>query len=76
MGILLAAGVRVAVSTFSTHNVRKLRQWAGNTVREGVAYMDALRTITTHPAQLLGLKQRGVLSAGSVANLVVWSGDP
>ena len=76
VGTLLAAGVRVAVSTFSTHNVRKLRQWAGNTVREGVAYMDALRTITTHPAQLLGLKQRGVLSAGSVANLVVWSGDP
>ncbi|MGC6417321.1 MAG: amidohydrolase family protein [Bradymonadia bacterium] len=74
--ILLAAGVRVAVSTFSTHNVRKLRQWAGNAVREGVDYMDALRTITAHPAQLLGLKRRGVLSPGRIANLVVWSDDP
>ena len=30
------AGVKYAFSTFSTHQVRKLRQWAGNAVREVV----------------------------------------
>lgn len=73
---LHAAGVPIALSTFSAHNVRKLRQWAGNAVREGLPPEAALSAITASPADLLGLKAHGRLTEGAVANVVVWSGDP
>jgi len=74
--ILHRAGVRVVISTFSTHNVRKLRQWAGNAVRAGLPYDVALKAVTSAPAELLNLADRGRIAAGQVANIVVWSGDP
>ncbi len=73
---LHAAGIPVAISTFSAHNVRKLRQWAGNAVREGLSANAALAAITSVPANLYGLKDHGRLAAGAIANVVVWSGDP
>ncbi|MFN3202000.1 MAG: amidohydrolase family protein [Bradymonadia bacterium] len=74
--ILHRAGVPVMLSTFSTHNVRKLRQWAGNAVRAGLPHEAALQAITTTPAQIFGLKDRGVIARGAIADVVVWSGDP
>jgi imidazolonepropionase-like amidohydrolase len=74
--ILHRAGVEIALSTFSTHNVRKLRQWAGNAVRAGLPHHAALRAVTKGPARLLGLSSRGSITAGMVANVVIWSGDP
>jgi imidazolonepropionase-like amidohydrolase len=73
---LHAAGVPVAISTFSAHNVRKLRQWAGNAVREGLPHEAALAAVTSVPAALYGLKDRGALRPGLAADVVVWSGDP
>ena len=69
------AGVPVLLSTFSTHNARKLRQWAGNAVREGMSHAGALRAITATPAQVFGLA-RLARYPGKRADLVVWSGDP
>lgn len=74
--LLAQAGVPVMLSTFSAHNVRKLRQWAGNAVREGLPHDEALRAITARPAEVFGLADHGRLAAGQVANVVVWSGDP
>ncbi|MCA9537657.1 MAG: amidohydrolase family protein [Myxococcales bacterium] len=74
--LLAKAGVPIALSTFATHQVRKLRQWAGNAVRAGLSHDDALRAVTATPAALYGLGDRGVIRAGAVADLVVWSGDP
>ncbi len=74
--LLEKAGVRVAISTFSSHNARKLRQWAGNAVRAGMSHEAALRAVTRSPAELLGVSDRGVIQPGKVANLVIWSGDP
>jgi imidazolonepropionase-like amidohydrolase len=74
--ILEKAGVSVILSTFSTHNARKLRQWAGNAVREGMTHDGALAAITSVPARVFGLKDRGTLAAGQRAHVVVWSGDP
>ena len=73
---LHAAGVPVAISTFSAHQVRKLRQWAGNAVRDGLSREAALDAVTQAPARILGLDDRGVLAVGKVADIVVWSGDP
>ena len=73
---LQAAGVTVAISTFSGHNLRKLRQLAGNAVREGLAWTAAFDAITVVPAKLFGLEHYGALAPGAVGNVVVWSGDP
>jgi imidazolonepropionase-like amidohydrolase len=56
---------------------RDLRQAAGNAVRNGLSWDDALRSVTLTPAEVFGVQDRyGSLEAGKVANLVVWSGDP
>ncbi len=74
--LLHRAGVKVVLSTFDAHNVRKLRQWAGNAVRDGLPHAEALKAVTSAPAEVLGIPDRGVLAKGKIANLVVWSGDP
>lgn len=75
--ILGKAGVPVILSTFDTHNVRNLRQYAGNAVRAGMSHEAALRAVTLTPAQAFGVsKDYGSLQVGKVANIAVWSGDP
>lgn len=74
--LLHAAGVTIALSTFDAHNVRKLRQWAGNAVREGLPFDVALAAVTSVPADIFGLAGHGRIAKGAVANVVVWSGDP
>lgn len=75
--LLAEAGVPVIISTFGTHNVRKLRQLAGNAVRAGLSHDEALRAVTRTPAAAFGQGERyGTLEAGQTANVVVWSGDP
>jgi imidazolonepropionase-like amidohydrolase len=74
--LLRQAGVRVLLTSGDTHNARNLRQEAGNAVAYGLSYAEALRAITLYPAQTWGLDGYGSLEAGSVANVVVWGGDP
>jgi imidazolonepropionase-like amidohydrolase len=74
--ILAEAGVPVVLSTFSTHNVRNLRQIAGNAVRAGMSHSQALEAVTAAPARALGQSGIGTILAGAPADLVVWSGDP
>ena len=57
-------------------NVRALRQLAGVAVAYGLTRGQALAAITTNPARAFGLTGRGTLARGSVADVVVWSGDP
>jgi imidazolonepropionase-like amidohydrolase len=74
--LLRAAGVRVALVGPESHNTRALRFYAGNAVREGMTHRDALAAITSEPARILGLYDRGRIAPGAVADLAVWSGDP
>ncbi len=74
--LLRQAGVQVILTSGDTHNARNIRQEAGNAVAYGLPHDEALRAITSYPAQLWGLQDRGTLVAGSVANVVVWGGDP
>ncbi|MFB6263275.1 MAG: amidohydrolase family protein [Bradymonadaceae bacterium] len=75
--LLADAGVPVVISTFGTHNVRKLRQLAGNAVRAGMEHGEALAAVTANPARAFGLGGTyGTLRKGRRANFVVWSGDP
>lgn len=71
------AGVRLAFSTGSSHNVRKLRQAAGNAVRAGLPHEEGVSAIVDGPARAFGLgDDYGSPKRGRRANLVVWSGDP
>jgi imidazolonepropionase-like amidohydrolase len=74
--IMSAAGVRVVLTSGDTHNARNLRQEAGNAVAHGLPHEEALRAVTLYPARLWGLTGYGSLETGSVANVVVWGGDP
>lgn len=74
--MLHRAGVPVILASFSSHNARKLRQCAGNAVREGLPHDVALAAITAVPARAFGRDDRGVLAVGARADLAVWSGDP
>ncbi|MDT0441264.1 amidohydrolase [Streptomyces johnsoniae] len=77
-GILTRAGVKVAITTdhpvvpinFLVHQVTLC-------VKEGLDRGTALRTITTNPAEILGLDDRvGSLRPGLDGDVVIWSGDP
>ena len=74
--LLRAAGVKVLIAQGDPGGERSLRYAAGNAVRNGMSWDDALRSITLWPAEAFGLSQYGSLQTGNVANVVIWSGDP
>jgi len=75
--ILREAGVPVVLIEPDRANYRNLRFSAGNAVRNGMKWDDALRAITLEPAKAMGVDGRyGSLEVGKVADVVVWSGDP
>lgn len=74
--LLRAAGVKVVIAQGDAGGERSLRYAAGNAVRNGVSWDDALKMITTWPAEAFGLTQYGALAVGKVGNVVIWSGDP
>lgn len=75
--VLSDAGVDVAISTMGNASAaRTIRQLAGVAVSEGLSWADALASITTIPAAIYRVKDRGTVSKGAIADVVVWSGDP
>ncbi|MBW2255823.1 MAG: amidohydrolase family protein, partial [Deltaproteobacteria bacterium] len=70
--LLAAAGVTVLLTRGSSHNARLVPQLAGNAVRGGMAWEDALAAVTSAPAEVFGMPDHGVIRAGAWANLVVW----
>ncbi|MFO0745597.1 MAG: amidohydrolase family protein [Myxococcota bacterium] len=74
--LLRAAGVPVLMSTFNTHQTRKLRQVAGNAVRAGMPWEAALEAVTEAPAKAFGMTGYGRIEPGAMADVVLWSGDP
>ncbi|HJL01269.1 MAG TPA: amidohydrolase family protein [Polyangiaceae bacterium LLY-WYZ-15_(1-7)] len=74
--LLADAGVPLILATSGAHDLRNLRQEAGNAVRFGLDPAAALRAITVTPASVFGDGSRGVIAPGKIANLVLWSGDP
>jgi imidazolonepropionase-like amidohydrolase len=74
--LLRKAGVQVIIAQGDPGGERNLRYAAGNAVRNGMTWDDALKAVTQFPALAFGLNDYGTLEAGKVANLVIWSGDP
>jgi imidazolonepropionase-like amidohydrolase len=76
--ILAAAGVKVAITT--DHPVVPIHQLvtaAILAIKHGLSSDLALKAITLHAAEILGVAERiGSLEAGKDADLVIWSGHP
>ena len=76
--LLARAGVPVLISDgVGSWHARNLRFAAGEAVRNGMPWDQALAAVTLAPAQAFGLGSGyGTLQPGKAADLVVWSGDP
>jgi imidazolonepropionase-like amidohydrolase len=76
-GLMAQAGVKVAIQTDESSAVRYLTINAALAVREGMPEEEALKAITIHPAQVIGVEDRvGSLEAGKDADIVVFSDHP
>ena len=76
-GKMLEAGVKVAIRTRETENVRNLPFNAGFAAAYGMGTEAALRAVTLTPAEIFGVADMlGSLDEGKVANLFVSDGNP
>ena len=77
-GRLAAAGVRYCISTGDgPANVRNLPHHAGLAVAFGLDPLEAIKSVTLYPAQILGVgDQVGSLEVGKIADIQVTDGDP
>lgn len=80
--ILARAGVTIAFSVsgqgiYLSWNVGPaLREGAGIAVANGLPYSEALRAITSTPAQIWSAGETTDLAIGAPADLVIWDDDP
>ena len=75
---LAEAGVTVAIVNLDndSHLARLATQIAGNAVANGMDFDEAMRALTTAPAEIFGMTGLGVLAPGARADVVGWDGDP
>jgi len=75
-GVMSTAGVKVAIRTNNSENVRNLPYNAGFAATYGMGRDEALKSVTINPAEILGVgDQLGSISKGKMANLFVADGD-
>lgn len=76
-GLMANGGVKVALRTNETENVRNLPFEAGFAAAYGMGKEEALKAVTINPAQIFGLgDQLGSIEKGKIANIIVTDGDP
>lgn len=75
---LMEAGVKVALITDHPYNsIDQLRTVAIIAMSEGLSLVDAINTLTIHPAEILNLQDRiGGISKGKDADITVFDGNP
>ena len=76
-GLMSRAGVKVAIQTDEMSAVKYLTINAALATREGMDEEEALKAITIHAAEIIGVEDRvGSLEPGKDADIVVFSGHP
>lgn len=76
-GVMLEAGVKVALQTEEGENVRNLPYHAGFAATYGMGKEAALRAVTLTTAEIFGVDDKvGSLDVGKIANVFVADGDP
>jgi imidazolonepropionase-like amidohydrolase len=78
--LLTAAGIPVSIETGYEAYVPKTRVLlfeAAQAMAQGLNYDEAIKSVTIHPAKLLGIDTRvGSIVTGKDADLVLYNGDP
>ncbi len=75
-GKMAAAGIKVALRTNDSENVRNLPFHAGFAVAYGMDKAEAIKAVTINPAEMFGVGDMlGSIEVGKMANLVVTDGD-
>jgi imidazolonepropionase-like amidohydrolase len=69
------AGV-LMMFNYGSHNSHLMRQGAGIAVANGMSYGGAIRALTSNVASSFNLENRGSISPGKAADLVIWEADP
>ncbi|TFV97767.1 amidohydrolase [Algoriphagus kandeliae] len=76
-GKMAKAGVKVALRTNDSENVRNLPFHAAFAAAYGMGKEEAWKAVTINPAEIFGLQdQLGSVETGKVANLIVATEDP
>lgn len=76
-GQMSKAGIKVAIRTNETENVRNLPYNAGFAATYGMGWEEAFKAVTQNPADIMGIGDKyGSLEKGKVANLFISDGDP
>lgn len=76
-GMLHDAGVKVAIATGETENVRNAPYHAGYAATYGLGKEEALKAITINAAEIFGVDDKlGSIEEGKQANLFISDGDP
>ena len=69
------AGV-LMMFNYGSHNSHLMRQGAGIAVANGMSYGGAIKALTSNVASSFNIEDRGSISPGKVADLVIWEADP
>ena len=69
-------GIDIMFNTPRSHNFHLVRQGAGVAVANGMSYEAALKAITSTPANVFNIEQRGEIKTGYFADIVIWDADP
>ena len=77
VGMMSNAGVKVAIRSGESENVRNLPFNAGFAAAYGLGKDEALRAVTLGPAEMFGIADDyGSIEVGKKANLMITNGDP
>ena len=69
-------GIDLMFNTPRSHNFHLVRQGAGVAVANGMSYESAISAITSTPAKVFNIEQRGEIKSGYFADIVIWDADP
>lgn len=76
-GKMQKAGVKVAIRTNETENVRNLPYNAGFAAAYGMGWREAFKAVTIVPAEIFGISDKyGTIERGKIANVFIADGDP
>lgn len=74
-GKLRKAGVKFALASGQSHDVRQLREYAGFSAAHGLDPEDAIRALTLWPAEILGVGKRlGAIAPGYEGTILLTDG--
>ena len=75
--VMQKAGVKVALRTNESENVRNLPFNAGFAASYGMGFIEAFKAVTINTAEIFGIADDyGSIEEGKIANLFVANGDP